>query len=140
VSLAAERASASSAASKVFDSLIRSRAIVFDEMAARHRAAHGGQDLEITRLAKQLFSASGARLGSLRSELKTGEIIVLHRGAKKAKFRISWVQQVNPKEIQAGIEALEPRENFWGVDLTAEEREEKKSVDMLMTLLSETKT
>ena len=86
------------------------------------------------------ITASGARLGSLRSELKTGEIIVLHRGAKKAKFRISWVQQVNPKEIQAGIEALEPRENFWGVDLTAEEREEKKSVDMLMTLLSETKT
>ena len=86
------------------------------------------------------ITASGARLGSLQSELKTGEIIVLHRGAKKAKFRISWVQQVNPKEIQAGIEALEPRENFWGVDLTSEEREEKKNVDMLMTLLSETKT
>jgi len=84
------------------------------------------------------ITASGARLGSLRSELKTGEIIVLHRGAKKAKFRISWVQQVNPKEIQAGIEALEPRENFWGVDLTAEEREEKKNAEMLMTLLSKT--
>ena len=69
------------------------------------------------------LTASGARLGSLRSELKPGEIIVLHRGAKKAKFRISWVRQVNPKEIQAGIEAVEPRENFWGVDLTAEERD-----------------
>src|SRR2546423_8168512 len=82
------------------------------------------------------ITASGARLGSLRSELKAGEIIVLHRGAKKAKFRISWVQQVNSKELQAGIEALEPRENFWGVDLTAEEREEKKNSEMLMTLLS----
>jgi hypothetical protein len=82
------------------------------------------------------ITASGARLGSLRSELKPGEIIVLHRGAKKAKFRISWVQQLNPKEIQAGIEALEPQQNFWGVDLTAEEREEKKNVEMLMTLLS----
>ena len=84
------------------------------------------------------ITASGARLGSLRSELKPGEIIVLHRGAKKAKFRISWVQQVNSKELQAGIEALEPRENFWGVDLTAEEREEKKNSEMLMTLLSKT--
>src|SRR5436190_5125224 len=79
------------------------------------------------------ISASGARLGSLRSELKTGEIIVLQRGTKKAKFRISWVR-LNAKEIQAGIEALEPQQNFWGVDLTAEEREEKKNVEMLMTL------
>ena len=82
------------------------------------------------------ITASGARLGSLWSALKPGEIIILHRGAKKAKFRICWVQEVKPKEIQAGIEALEPRENFWGVDLTAEEREKKKNVEMLMTLLS----
>ena len=84
------------------------------------------------------ITASGARLGSLRNELKPGEIIVLQRGVKKAKFRICWVQQVNPTEMQAGIEALQPQENFWGVDLTAEEREQKENVEMLMTLLSET--
>jgi len=83
------------------------------------------------------ITASGARLGSLRDELKPGEIILLQRGVKKAKFLICWIQQVNPKEMQAGIEALQPQENFWGVDLTAEEREQKENVEMLMTLLSE---
>src|SRR2546430_12091385 len=80
------------------------------------------------------ITASGARLGSLRSELKAGEIIVLHRGAKKAKFRISWVQQVNSKELQPGSEALEPGENFLSVDLTPEERRENQNYELLTTL------
>jgi hypothetical protein len=42
------------------------------------------------------------------------------------------------RSCRPGSEALEPRENFWGVDLTAKEREEKKNADMLMTLLSKT--
>jgi hypothetical protein len=82
-------------------------------------------------------TSSGARLGSLRTQLKPGEIIVLQRGVKKAKFRICWVQQVNTTEMQAGIEALLPQDNFWGVDLTAEECEQKENAQMLMTLLSE---
>jgi hypothetical protein len=83
------------------------------------------------------ITVSGARLGSLRSELKQGETIVLRRGSQKARFTISWVKQLNPKEIQAGVQALEPLNNFWGVDLSADEREQKKDADILMTLLSE---
>jgi hypothetical protein len=42
---------------------------------------------------------------------------------------------LKPNEIQAGAQALEPLDNFWGVDLSADEGEEKKNVDILMTLL-----
>jgi hypothetical protein len=45
---------------------------------------------------------------------------------------------LNSNEIQAGVQALEPLDNFWGVDLSADEREKKKNSDILMTLLSET--
>ena len=84
------------------------------------------------------ITASGARLGSLRNELKQGETIVLRRGSQKARFIISWVKQLNSNEIQAGVQALEPLDNFCGVDLSADEREKKKNTDILMTLLSET--
>jgi hypothetical protein len=84
------------------------------------------------------ITASGARLGSLRNELKQGETIVLRRGSQKARFMVSWVKQLNSNEIQAGVQALEPLDNFWGVDLSADERENKKNADFLMTLLSET--
>jgi hypothetical protein len=51
-------------------------------------------------------------------------------------FRIAWVRQLSPNELQAGVEALEPQSNFWGVDLSDREREAKKQTQALMTLLS----
>jgi tetratricopeptide (TPR) repeat protein len=42
---------------KVLDAVIRSRALVFDELAARHRSVKGGGDLESARLSAQLLSA-----------------------------------------------------------------------------------
>lgn len=41
----------------VWDALIRSRALVLDEMAARHRAVSTAEEPEISRLAKELTSA-----------------------------------------------------------------------------------
>ena len=64
LTLAADRASTPSARSEVFDSVIRSRALVFDELAARHRSAYGSGDAEVTQLASQLSSAR-ARLATL---------------------------------------------------------------------------
>jgi CHAT domain-containing protein/tetratricopeptide (TPR) repeat protein len=64
LTLAGERTSTPSARGQVFDAEIRSRALVFDELAARHRAAYGSSDPEIKQLADQLFSAR-ARLATL---------------------------------------------------------------------------
>ena len=45
------------ARSEVLDAVIHSRALVFDELAARHRSAYGSGDPEVTQLANQLSSA-----------------------------------------------------------------------------------
>lgn len=79
----------------------------------------------------------GARLGGLHVELKSGEIISLQRGAKKANFRVMWVNEIAPHELQAGVQALEQQNNFWGIDLSEQEREGKGSgVDALMSLMA----
>jgi hypothetical protein len=77
---------------------------------------------------------TGARLGGLRTQLQPGMIVTLHRGSKKAKFRIAWIRQIAPNEQQAGIVSLELQNNFWGVDLS--DQEHKQDVKAFMTLLS----
>ena len=79
---------------------------------------------------------TGARLGGLRAQLQPGMIITLQRGSKKAQFRIAWIQQLAPTELQAGIEALEMQDKFWGVDLSNQTHEAKDDLKALMTLLS----
>ena len=78
----------------------------------------------------------GARLGGLRTQLELGMIVSLQRGSHRAKFRIAWVRELAPNELQAGIECLEPRNNFWGVNLSDRENEIKKDMEALMTLLA----
>jgi len=64
LTLAADRASPPSARGEVFDAVIRSRALVFDELAARHRFAYKSGDPEVTQLADHLLSAR-TRLATL---------------------------------------------------------------------------
>ncbi|MGB9205336.1 MAG: CHAT domain-containing protein [Terriglobales bacterium] len=64
LTLAAGPANAPSARSEVFDAVIRSRALVFDELAARHRSAYGSGDPEVMQLASQL-SFARTRLATL---------------------------------------------------------------------------
>jgi hypothetical protein len=79
---------------------------------------------------------SGARLGGLHTELKKGEIVSLQRGSKKANFKVVWIQQLAPNEIQVGLQAVERQSNiFWGVDLSEQERDAKTNVDALMALM-----
>ncbi|MBZ5571117.1 MAG: PilZ domain-containing protein [Acidobacteriia bacterium] len=78
----------------------------------------------------------GARLGGLRAELKPGQIISLQRGSKKANFKVVWVQQLSPSEVQAGVQAVEKQNNFWGVDLSETDRESRSNVDALMSLMA----
>ena len=61
----------------------------------------------------------------------------LQRGSKKKEFRVEWIKQLSPNELEAGIECLQPQGNFWGVDLSDEGSEaQKESQQALMTLLS----
>jgi len=92
---------------------------------------------EVTHLAHTVdITHTGARLGGVRTQLQPGATVILQRGSNKTTFRIAWVRQLSPNELQAGIEALEPQSNFWGVDLSDREREAKKQTQALMTLLS----
>jgi hypothetical protein len=78
---------------------------------------------------------AGAQLGGLKAQLQPGMIISLQRGPQKAKFRIAWVRQLAPSELRAGVEPLEPQNNFWGVDFS-DRQHEAKNMKALMTLLS----
>ena len=64
LTLAADHPGEHSLTREVFDSLIHSRALVIDEMAARQRTIYGSQDLVVKRLNSQLVSAR-ARLSTL---------------------------------------------------------------------------
>jgi hypothetical protein len=79
---------------------------------------------------------TGARVGGLRSQLQLGMIVSLQRGSHKAKFRIAWLRDLAPNEVQAGVECLEPRSNFWGVNLSDYENEVKTDMQAIMTLLT----
>jgi hypothetical protein len=92
----------------------------------------------VTHLAHTIdITQNGARLGALRTELLPGSLVILQRGSKRAKFRIAWIKRLAPNEMQAGLESLQPQNNFWGVDLSDEAPDVKKeSQQALMTLLS----
>jgi hypothetical protein len=78
----------------------------------------------------------GARLGGLHKELKTGEVVSLQRGSKKANFKVIWVQHLGANEVHVGLQALQKQSNtFWGVDLSDQERDAKSNVDALMALM-----
>lgn len=81
-------------------------------------------------------SSSGARLGALRTKLRPGAIITLRRGPRQAKFRVQWVRQVAPTELQAGVEAVDRKDDFWGVNLADREQDAQKDMDAFLTLLS----
>ena len=81
------------------------------------------------------ISNMGAQIGGLRTQLQPGMIVSLQRGSNKAEFRVQWVRQLGPNEVQAGVESLEPQNNFWGINLS-DEAEAKKDMQTLLTLLS----
>ena len=91
---------------------------------------------KVTHLAHTVdITTTGAQLGGLRTQLQPGMIISLQRGSKKAEFRVRCIRQLGPNELRAGIESLEPQDNFWSVDLS-DDLEAKKDMQTLLTLLS----
>lgn len=77
----------------------------------------------------------GVRVGGLRSALKTGETVCLQRGSKKANFKVVWIHELESNEVQVGLQAMDIQTNFWGVDLSAQERDGKTNVDALMAFV-----
>ena len=91
----------------------------------------------ITHLAHTIdITPSGARLGTLRTQLQPGTIISLQRGSKKRSSESNGFESSLPINCQAGIESVEPQKNFWGVDLSDREHEAEKEMQALLTLLS----
>lgn len=82
------------------------------------------------------ISRFGARLAGFRDPFQAGTNVELQRGSRKAKVQVKWVSQLGSNEMQMGVESAEPLETFWGVDLAERERETKKEMDALMSLLS----
>ena len=93
---------------------------------------------KVTHLAHTVdITPTGARLVAYQTPLLPGMIIGLQRGSKKKEFRVQWVRQLSPNELQAGIECLQPQSNFWGVDLSDEgSAGATESQQVLTTLLS----
>src|SRR5208282_5195450 len=61
-------------------------------------------------------SEIGCRLGGLRTELHPGQIITLQRGQQKAPFRVIWSRRLDPRESQAGLEAVDHSVNIWSAN------------------------
>ena len=108
------------------------RKMVLSVKVAIDKGVHLAHTLDITN--------AGARLGALRTQLQPGMIVRLQRGSKKAKFKVTWVRRLTVTELQAGVEALEPLNNFWGVDLSHSEDENEKVLSALVTCSSGPKT
>ena len=87
LTLAVDRANTPLARSEVFDAVIRSRALVFDELAARHRSAYGSGDPEVKQLADQLSSAR-ARLATL-----------VFRGARRLLYALLFPRDGRPMPL-----------------------------------------
>jgi hypothetical protein len=85
------------------------------------------------------ITSIGARLGGVQITFEAGQTVSLIRNGRRANFRVVWIRQVNPKEIHAGIEAMQPVDNFWGVDLTDRQQATKKDVEALMSLVGSAK-
>ncbi len=84
------------------------------------------------------LTSGGAKIGNVRSELEVGKLVTLSRGSHRAKFRVAWIHQIGPKDMQVGLEALQQDNNLLGVDLLEGDR--TSSEEFLMTLLTSRKS
>jgi PilZ domain len=63
------------------------------------------------------ITPSGARLGAIRQELKTGDKVTLQYRQRKLQFRVVWVMPlVGTREYQVGLESV--GNDSWGLELS----------------------
>jgi hypothetical protein len=80
------------------------------------------------------ISPFGARVAGMREEVRPGHTVTLSRGTQKAQFRVVWVQPLDKGEFRAGLEGINLREKFWGVELEKEGTVDN-DMEVLMKLL-----
>lgn len=85
------------------------------------------------------ITCKGVKVAGLHEELNVGSTVKLLRGSHKATFRVIWVQQLAEKQIQAGLEAVDASDSFWGVDFEEQQNERKQEMDALLQLLKGSK-
>src|SRR5260370_37549565 len=68
------------------------------------------------------LSSEGAQISRVHHSLKTGEIIGIQYGDKKARFHVIWVKESGiPGRIEAGVKILVNQQTPWG-EVTAGNR------------------
>lgn len=80
------------------------------------------------------ISPFGARVAGIREEVRPGQTVTLSRGTQKAQFRVVWAQPLGKGEFQAGIEGINLKEKFWGVELEKDATVDN-DMEVLMKLL-----
>jgi hypothetical protein len=77
-----------------------------------HRFTQSAQALDVSR--------HGARLDGIGYLTRPGETIEVKRRWQSARYRVLWVGDPGtPEAGQAGVYALQPGKNPWGIDFTA---------------------
>ena len=89
-------------------------------IAGKFRVKVHGRDRNGNRFSQTAFvvdvSRRGARLQGIGFLTWPGEIVQISRHLRKASFRVAWVGETGtPQAGDAGILALEPDKNVWGV-------------------------
>jgi hypothetical protein len=73
------------------------------------------------------ISASGARLGGLRTKVAAGDVLILHRQLRRAKCEVMWVREIAKNETQIGVKLIDSDINFWGIELSEDRAVGKNS-------------
>jgi hypothetical protein len=59
-------------------------------------------------------SESGVKLAGYHGECKPEDVIEIHRGHRRAQFRVVWVKDLpNSSEKQLGAACVQPDKNIW---------------------------
>lgn len=74
------------------------------------------------------LTATGARLGSIRRELKVLDTVVVFYRQRRIEFRVMWVRLVDGRnEYQVGLQALSKGKESWGLNLFGSSAERDRS-------------
>ena len=64
------------------------------------------------------ITPNGARLGAIRTVLKSGDKLTLQYRQRRIQFRVVWVKSLTgTSEYQVGLEAIGTANETWGLEL-----------------------
>lgn len=74
------------------------------------------------------ISEHGARIAGLQDMFANGDVLIVERGSKRAKYKVVWVGKAGtPLGGHAGMQLLEGQESIWDVEI-AELQEEYEPI------------